>query len=153
MSKKNNKLKAYIMYDGDNRAVPSSVVHRAKMPKVGKWVEIPMYYNSTVAPTTTTTTTAPATTTTTTTANPINELYVLYAFNEAGAGDLCNDVGEERTVYSDSPTLDVGDRLYKDTDKLVNANAGWYVIEGEGGLGTSYLANGIGLITGTYTCG
>jgi len=58
-------LKAYVRFDGTGRIVPSSLILRRKMPKVGKWVEIPAYkcYN----PTTTSTTTATSITTTTNT--------------------------------------------------------------------------------------
>ena len=62
-------LKAYVRFDGTGRIVPSSLILRRKIPKVGKWVEIPAY--ECCNPTTTTTTTAaPTTTTTTTTAAP-----------------------------------------------------------------------------------
>jgi hypothetical protein len=62
-------LKAYVRFDGTGRIVPSSLILRRKIPKVGKWVEIPAY--ECCNPTTTTTTTAaPTTTTTTTTARP-----------------------------------------------------------------------------------
>ena len=62
-------LKAYVRFDGTGRIVPSSLILRRKIPKVGKWVEIPAY--ECCNPTTTTTTTAtPTTTTTTTTATP-----------------------------------------------------------------------------------
>ena len=71
-------LKAYVRFDGTGRIVPSSLILRRKIPKVGKWVEIPAYEccnpttttTTTATPTTTTTTTATPTTTTTTTATP-----------------------------------------------------------------------------------
>jgi hypothetical protein len=59
-------LKAYVRFDGTGRIVPSSLILRRKIPKVGKWIEIPAY--ECCNPTTTTTTTATPTTTTTTTA-------------------------------------------------------------------------------------
>lgn len=58
-------LKAFVRYDGSGRVVPSSLILRKKMPKVGKWKEVPAY--ECCAPTTTTTTTNEPTTTTTTT--------------------------------------------------------------------------------------
>jgi hypothetical protein len=61
-------LKAYVRFDGTGRIVPSSLILRRKMPKVGKWVEIPAY--ECCNPTTTSTTTAAPTTTSTTTAAP-----------------------------------------------------------------------------------
>lgn len=75
-------LKAYVRFDGTGRIVPSSLILRRKMPKVGKWVEIPAYEccnyipptttttSSTSTSTTTTTSTSTSTTTTTTTAAP-----------------------------------------------------------------------------------
>jgi len=63
-------LKAYVRFDGTGRIVPSSLILRRKIPKVGKWVEIPAYECCNPTTTTTTTTAAPTTTTTTTTAAP-----------------------------------------------------------------------------------
>jgi hypothetical protein len=69
-------LKAYVRFDGTGRIVPSSLILRRKMPKVGKWVEIPAYEccnetttstSTTVAPTTTSTTSSTSSSTTTTT--------------------------------------------------------------------------------------
>ena len=50
-------LKAYVRFDGTGRVVSSSLILRRKMPKVGKWVEIPAY--ECCNPTTTTSTTTP----------------------------------------------------------------------------------------------
>ena len=61
-------LKAYVRFDGTGRIVPSSLILRRKIPKVGKWVEIPAY--ECCNPTTTTSTSSTSTTTTTTTATP-----------------------------------------------------------------------------------
>ena len=65
-------LKAYVRFDGTGRVVSSSLILRRKMPKVGKWVEIPAYECCNPTTTTTSTTTvAPTTTTSTTTEAPI----------------------------------------------------------------------------------
>ena len=56
MGNNRKDLKAYVRFDGSGRVVPGSLVLRKKMPKVGKWIEIPAY--ECCAPTTTTTTTA-----------------------------------------------------------------------------------------------
>jgi len=67
----NRPLKAYVRFDGTGRIVPSSLILRRKMPKVGKWVEIPAYECCNYVPTTTTTTSSTSSsTTTTTTATP-----------------------------------------------------------------------------------
>jgi hypothetical protein len=72
----NNKLKAYVRYDGTGRVIAGSLILQRFKPKVGNWQEIDAYEccnpttttTTSSAPTTTTTTTVPATTTTTTTA-------------------------------------------------------------------------------------
>lgn len=72
MANSQKDFKAYVRIDGSGRVVPSSLILRKKMPKVGKWKEIPAY--ECCNPTTsTTTTTAPATTTSTTTAVPVSD--------------------------------------------------------------------------------
>ena len=64
----NNKLKAYVRFDGPGRVIAGSLILQRFKPKVGNWQEIDAY--ECCNPTTTTTTTVPATTTTTTTATP-----------------------------------------------------------------------------------
>ena len=60
----NNKLKAYVRFDGTGRVIAGSLILQRNKPKVGNWKEIDA--NECCIPTTTTTTTAPPTTTTTT---------------------------------------------------------------------------------------
>jgi hypothetical protein len=62
----NNKLKAYVRFDGTGRVIAGSLILQRFKPKVGNWQEIDAY--ECCNPTTTTTTTVPVTTTTTTTA-------------------------------------------------------------------------------------
>ena len=79
-SNNNNKLKAFVRFDGSGRIIPSSLIVQAFKPAVGNYVEIDAKEccnyvpttttTTTVAPTTTSTTTAAPTTTTTTTAAP-----------------------------------------------------------------------------------
>ena len=67
-SNNNNKLKAYVRFDGSGRVVSSSLIVQAFKPKVGNWKEIDAKECCNYVPTTTTSTTvAPTTTTTTTT--------------------------------------------------------------------------------------
>jgi len=79
MANSNNKLKAYIRYDGTGRVIAGSLILQRSKPKVGNWQEIDANEccnytttttstTSTSTSTTTTTTTVPPTTTTTTTA-------------------------------------------------------------------------------------
>jgi len=63
----NNKLKAFVRYDGNGVVIPSSVILNRFKPAVGNWKEIDA--NQCCNPTTTTTTTAAPTTTTTTTSS------------------------------------------------------------------------------------
>jgi len=69
MANSRKDFKAYVRIDGSGRVVPSSLILRKKMPKVGKWKEIPAYEccNPTTTTTTSTTTVAPTTTSTSTT--------------------------------------------------------------------------------------
>lgn len=62
----NQRLKAYVRFDGSNRVVAGSLILRRNKPKVGKWQEIQAYECCNQTTTTTTTTVAPTTTTTTT---------------------------------------------------------------------------------------
>ena len=77
-SNNNNKLKAFVRFDGSGRIVSSSLIVQAFKPKVGNWKEIDAKEccnyttttTTTAVPTTTTSTTAAPTTTTTTTVEP-----------------------------------------------------------------------------------
>jgi hypothetical protein len=70
-SNNNNKLKAFVRFDGSGRIIPSSLIVQAFKPKVGNWKEIDAKECCNyVAPTTTSTTTAAPTTTTSTTVAP-----------------------------------------------------------------------------------
>ena len=62
----NQRLKAFVRFDGSGRVVAGSLILRKKKPKVGKWQEIVAYECCNPTTTTTTTTVAPTTTTTTT---------------------------------------------------------------------------------------
>lgn len=65
----NNKLKAYVRFDGTGRVISGSLILQRSKPKVGNWKEIDA--NECCIPTTTTTTTVVPTTTTTTTTEVI----------------------------------------------------------------------------------
>jgi len=75
-----NKLKAFVRFDGSGRIIPSSLILQKSKPKVGNWKEINSTECCNYAPTTTTTSststststsTSSSTTTTTTTAPPL----------------------------------------------------------------------------------
>ena len=69
MANSNNRLKAYVRYDGTGRVIAGSLILQRFKPKVGNWQEIDANECCNYIPTTTTTTTteAPVTTTTTST--------------------------------------------------------------------------------------
>jgi hypothetical protein len=67
-SNNNNKLKAFVRFDGSGRIVSSSLIVQAFKPKVGNWKEIDAKECCNYTTTTTSTTVAPTTTTTTTVA-------------------------------------------------------------------------------------
>lgn len=66
----NQRLKAFVRFDGSGRVVAGSLILRRKKPKVGRWQEITAYECCNPTTTTTTTTVAPTTTTTTTEVEP-----------------------------------------------------------------------------------
>jgi hypothetical protein len=66
----NNKLKAFVRYDGTGRVIAGSLILQRFKPKVGNWVEIDANECCNYVPTTTTTTSSTSSTTTTTTASP-----------------------------------------------------------------------------------
>lgn len=61
-----NKLKAFVRFDGSGRVIPSSLILQKSKPKVGNWKEINATQCCNDTPTTTTTSTSNTTTTTTT---------------------------------------------------------------------------------------
>jgi hypothetical protein len=65
MANSNNKLKAYVRYDGTGRVIAGSLILQRFKPKVGNWQEIDA--NECCNPPTTTTTSTSSTSTTTTT--------------------------------------------------------------------------------------
>jgi len=79
MANSNNRLKAYVRYDGTGRVIAGSLILQRFKPQVGNWVEIDANeccnYTTTTTSTsstsTTTTTSTSTSTTTTTTTRPV----------------------------------------------------------------------------------
>ena len=123
-SNNNNKLKAFVRFDGSGRVVSSSLIVQAFKPKVGNWKEIDAKEccnyttttTTTVAPTTTSTTTVAPTTTSTTTVAPTTTTTttVIYSFDVT---QCCS--GTTTTVYSTSPSIIVGAFLYTNSGLTV----------------------------------
>jgi hypothetical protein len=69
MANSNNRLKAYVRYDGTGRVIAGSLILQRFKPKVGNWQEIDANECCNYVPTTTTTTTTEVPVTTTTTSS------------------------------------------------------------------------------------
>lgn len=67
MANSNNRLKAYVRYDGTGRVIAGSLILQRFKPQVGNWVEIDANECCNYVPTTTTTTSSTSTSTTTST--------------------------------------------------------------------------------------
>ena len=67
MANSNNRLKAYVRYDGTGRVIAGSLILQRSKPKVGNWQEIPANECCNYVPTTTTTTSSSTSTSTSTT--------------------------------------------------------------------------------------
>ena len=67
MANSNNRLKAYVRYDGTGRVIAGSLILQRSKPKVGNWQEIDANECCNYVPTTTTTSTSTSTSTSTTT--------------------------------------------------------------------------------------
>jgi len=74
MANSNNRLKAYVRYDGTGRVIAGSLILQRFKPKVGNWQEIDANeccnYTTTTTTTSSTSTSTSTTTTTTTTTAP-----------------------------------------------------------------------------------
>ena len=101
-----NKLKAFVRFDGSGRVIPSSLILQKSKPKVGNWKEI----NATQCCNDT-----PGTTTTTTTVN-VNQVNGIGAFSQVNA---CAGAGTSFTLYY-SGSLGTGTALFYDAG-LTNA--------------------------------
>jgi hypothetical protein len=97
-----NKLKAFVRFDGSGRVIPSSLILQKSKPKVGNWKEINATQCCDAAPTTTTTTTTIS----------VGQESAVGNFNSV---DACSGTGNSLTVYYNNSTpLGVGTALYTD---------------------------------------
>jgi hypothetical protein len=162
----NNKLKAFVRFDGSGRIVPSSLIVQAFKPKVGNYQEIDAKEccnyvpptttsTTTVAPTTTTSTTvAPTTTTTSTTIAPTTTTtttefpgYYTWLMGR-GTDTTVACAATPVPVYSSVSPLTIGVFLYTDTALTISVPNDWYAVGG-----VSYQANnGDGEIVAQSPC-
>ncbi len=84
-----NKLKAFVRFDGSGRVIPSSLILQKSKPKVGNWKEINATQCCNDTPTTTTTSTSNTTTTTTT----YSGTYYNAGLASNGSTAVCNNSG------------------------------------------------------------
>ena len=164
-SNNNNKLKAFVRFDGSGRIIPSSLIVQAFKPKVGNYQEIDAKEccnyvpptttsTTTVAPTTTTSTTVAPTTTTTTTVAPTTTTtttiggYVTWemAASNVSLEDACNGGSGLVTLYSATSPLNNSMFLYTDTALSIPAPALYYanpssniVYVMDGGFGAGFI--------------
>ena len=133
-SNNNNKLKAFVRFDGSGRIVPSSLIVQAFKPKVGNYQEIDAKEccnpttttTTTAAPTTTTSTTVEPTTTTTTTAFP--GYYTWIAGKNISAATACAE--PTAPIYSAVSPLNLGVILYDNTSLTSPVSPSWYATGG-----------------------
>lgn len=115
------KLRAFIKVDRYNKPIASTLFFGKKQPATGKWIEVNATFAGSTIPTTSTTTTSiPGTSTTTstsTTTQPSGYSYnILWvppgeSFFSAGGCSIPFSV-----VYSNSPSLTSGTRLYRNSN-------------------------------------
>lgn len=144
-SNNNNKLKAFVRFDGSGRIVPSSLIVQAFKPKVGNYQEIdakeccnPTTTTTTTAvPTTTTSTTVEPTTTTTTTVEPTTTTtttefpgyYTWLIRKNISAAAACAEPSTA-PVYSTVSPLNLGVILYDNISLTSPVAPSWYAIGG-----------------------
>lgn len=161
-SNNNNKLKAFVRFDGSGRIIPSSLIVQAFKPKVGNWKEIDAKEccnyvaptttsTTTAAPTTTTTSTigAPTTTTTSTTVAPISWFF---DYSSVSSEVVCNGEGTFLGAYSSTSPLVNGVILYTDSGLTIPVSDGWYLNPGPG-LNFYQVSGGAGVISSQSSCG
>ena len=135
----NNKIKAFVRFDGSGRIVPSSLIVQAFKPKVGNYKEIDAKEccnpvipttttTTTVAPTTTSTTTAvPTTTTTSTTVFPG---YYTWLMGRGDTGASACVSSNTPILYSAVSQLNLGTILYQDIALTIIADNDFYAVGG-----------------------
>jgi hypothetical protein len=146
-SNNNNKLKAFVRFDGSGRIVPSSLIVQAFKPKVGNYQEIDAKECCNyVAPTTTSTTTVAPTTTTTTTFLPTpTEFTRGYWVNSEDACATTTTPG--LVFYSLSSSITAGMSVFQDSGLTTPVTSGYVIADGM----TRYLVGPTGVLS-VLTC-
>jgi hypothetical protein len=138
------KLKAFVRVDGTGRVLPGTPVLQASKPKVGEWIEIPMYDRGT-------------TTTTTTTVSIV--AYTMTSGGYSGTSGACSNLGGGMltTVYGTSNPLGVSAFYYDQgltmlfTGSQSSNHYGFYITGFPGAKYTAVIDE-TGAITGNAAC-
>jgi hypothetical protein len=128
-----NKLKAYVRYDGTGRVIAGGPILQRFKPKVGNWVEIDASECCNYVPTTTTTTTATPTTTTTSTStstSTTSTTTTIAVSSQSGIGafspeNACAGSGTTLTLFY-SGLIGNGTALFTDSGLTVPYNPAVY---------------------------
>ena len=136
----NNKLKAFVRYDGSGRVIAGSLILQRFKPKVGDWVEIDANECCNYVPTTTTTsTTTSSSSTTTTTTTPTPGGCFCYTISNETAGTLLYS-------YTDCGSEFVRAPINADTISIVCSST---AVTGDAGL---VITGGITSCTNSEDC-
>jgi len=133
-SNNNNKLKAFVRFDGSGRIVPSSLIVQAFKPKVGNYKEINAKECCNYTPTTTTSTTAAPT-----------EFTRGYWVNEVDACATTTTPG--LVFYSSSSSIAEGISVFQDSGLTTPVTLGYVIADGM----TRYTVGPLGIIS-ILTC-
>ena len=144
MANSNNRLKAYVRYDGTGRVIAGSLILQRSKPKVGNWQEIDANECCNYVPTTTTTTTteAPVTTTTTSTSSSSTTSTT----TTAGPECFCYDVDNQTAGTLEYTYTDCGSEVA--TTASINADTITYVCSSTAVTGD----DGLIITGGTVSC-
>lgn len=97
MANSRKDLKAYVRFDGSGRVVPSSLILRRSMPKVGNWKQISAY--ECCDPDFPTTTSTSSSTSTSTTAIPVSDFRL--KTNIVATGNMIGELKEYTWEWND----------------------------------------------------
>lgn len=144
-----NKLKAYVRYDGTGRVIAGGPILQRFKPAVGNWVEIDANECCNSIPTTTTTTTQGGGGVTPT-------AWIGYISNSNS--NACNQIdGSTIILYTSTPTITIGTFLYVDAALTqVYSSPGGYSYFNIGGTVYNVFGFGhpqIGSVSDIFNCG
>lgn len=108
----NNRLKAFVRYDGLGRVIAGSLILQKFKPKVGNWVEIDAYECCNPTTTTTSTSSTSTTTSSTTTTTTTSGLFSAQVLIGNSDAEVCSGVGVTVAVTGNGTTLCNSTEIY-----------------------------------------